>query len=49
MAEVVSEALTSLGAGEVRSVEDVLSVDREARRVAFQAAGKLAARVGASS
>jgi 1-deoxy-D-xylulose-5-phosphate reductoisomerase len=49
MADVVSEALTSVGAGEVRSVEDVLSVDREARRVAFLAAGKLAARVGAPS
>jgi 1-deoxy-D-xylulose-5-phosphate reductoisomerase len=49
MADVVSEALASVGAGEVRSVEDVLGVDGEARRVAVEAAGRLAARVGASS
>jgi 1-deoxy-D-xylulose-5-phosphate reductoisomerase len=49
MADVVSEALASVGEGEVTSVDDVLSADREARRVAVEAAGKLAARVGASS
>jgi 1-deoxy-D-xylulose-5-phosphate reductoisomerase len=49
MADVVSEALASVVAGEVTSVEDVLSADREARRVAAEAAGRLATRVGASS
>jgi len=49
MADVVSEALAKVGTSEVCSVEDVLSVDREARRVAVEVAGRLAARVGASS
>jgi 1-deoxy-D-xylulose-5-phosphate reductoisomerase len=49
MADVVSEALAKIPAGEVRDVDDVLSVDREARAVAVEIARKLAARVGASS
>ena len=49
MADVVSEALVRMPVGEVRSVEDVLSVDREARSVAADVARRLSARVGASS
>jgi 1-deoxy-D-xylulose-5-phosphate reductoisomerase len=47
MADVVSEALAKVGSGEVRSVEDVLSADREARRVAGETADRFAAAVGA--
>jgi 1-deoxy-D-xylulose-5-phosphate reductoisomerase len=43
MADVVSEALASVGDGEVHSVDDVLSVDQEARAVAGEAARRLAA------
>jgi hypothetical protein len=43
MADVVSEALARVGMSEIHSVEDVLSVDREARRVAIEIARRVAA------
>ncbi|MSR19496.1 MAG: 1-deoxy-D-xylulose-5-phosphate reductoisomerase [Gemmatimonadetes bacterium] len=46
MADVVSEAMVSVGSGEVRTVEDVIAADHEARAVATEAAQKLA-RAGA--
>ncbi|MEQ1855593.1 MAG: 1-deoxy-D-xylulose-5-phosphate reductoisomerase [Longimicrobiales bacterium] len=49
MADVVSEALTSVGSGEVGSVEDVLRADREARRVATEATQRLASAIGVPS
>ena len=48
MADVVSEAMVSVGSGEVRTGEDVLAADHEARAVATEAARKLA-RAGAVS
>jgi 1-deoxy-D-xylulose-5-phosphate reductoisomerase len=47
MADVVSEASSRVGTGEVSSVDDVLSADREAREVAGEVTRRLAARVGA--
>ena len=38
MADVVSETLAGVGSGEVRTVEDVVAADREARVVATEAA-----------
>jgi 1-deoxy-D-xylulose-5-phosphate reductoisomerase len=49
MADVVSQAMTRVGSGEVRSVEDVMAADREARRVAAEATKKLGAAMGAKS
>jgi 1-deoxy-D-xylulose-5-phosphate reductoisomerase len=49
MADVVSEAIAKVGSGEVGSVEDVLAADHEARRVAGEATGRLAAAVGLTS
>jgi len=46
MADVVSEALAKVGSGDVRSVEEVLSADGEARRVATEATHRLASAVG---
>ncbi len=48
MADVVNEAMVSVGSGEVRTVEDVIAADHEARAVATEAAHKLA-RTGAVS
>jgi 1-deoxy-D-xylulose-5-phosphate reductoisomerase len=48
MADVVSEAMVSVGSSEVRTVEDVLAADREARAVATEAARRLT-RTGALS
>jgi 1-deoxy-D-xylulose-5-phosphate reductoisomerase len=49
MADVVSEAIGKVGAGEVHGVEDVLSADREARRVATEATQRLANAIGVRS
>jgi 1-deoxy-D-xylulose-5-phosphate reductoisomerase len=48
MADVVSEAASRVGAGEVRNVDDVLGADREARDVARDVARRLSARVEAA-
>ncbi|MBM4182817.1 MAG: 1-deoxy-D-xylulose-5-phosphate reductoisomerase [Gemmatimonadetes bacterium] len=49
MADVVNEAMEQVGSGDVRSVEDVLSADADARRVAAVSVQRLAAAVGAGS
>jgi 1-deoxy-D-xylulose-5-phosphate reductoisomerase len=41
MADVVSEAMESMGQGEIRDAEDVFEVDSAARRAAAAAAGRL--------
>jgi len=46
MADIVSEAMAKVGAGEVRGVEDVLAADREARRVTAEATQRLASAIG---
>ncbi len=49
MADVVSQAMTRVGSGEVRDVEDVMVADREARAVAAEATKRLGAAMGAKS
>jgi 1-deoxy-D-xylulose-5-phosphate reductoisomerase len=50
MADVVSEAMTSVGESEIRDVDDVLEADAAARAAATDAARRLSgARTGASS
>jgi 1-deoxy-D-xylulose-5-phosphate reductoisomerase len=46
MADVVSDALSRVGSGEVNDVDEVLATDREARDVANEASRRLSARVG---
>jgi 1-deoxy-D-xylulose-5-phosphate reductoisomerase len=47
MADVVSEAMGSVGSGDVASVEDVLAADAEARVVAGESARRLGSGTGA--
>ena len=48
MADVVSEAMARVGSGEVRTVEDVVAADKEARAAATEVAARLT-RTGAVS
>lgn len=49
MADIVSEAMAKVGSGDVRNVEDILSADGEARRVAAEATQRLGSAIGAKS